>query len=152
MTEEKKIENTSTLDYGPRFSALSARERYDFARFLAKHGANFRTALDRIMYRGFDEWERVGVREIMRDKGYINCTPQHCFIQLGQEGRAALYVELTEMGMCRNTAKRRFSTDSFKEWELAGVDALFAEWYNACHSERSEESHRIVRDPSLRSG
>ena len=152
MTEEKKIENTPTLDYGPRFSALSARERYDFARFLAKHGANFRTALDRIMYRGFDEWERVGVREIMRDWGYANCTPQHFFVELGQEGRAALYSELTDMGMCRNTANRRFSTGSFKEWELAGVDALFAEWYNACHSERSEESHRIVRDPSLRSG
>ena len=138
MTEEKKIENTSTLDYGPRFSALSARERYDFARFLAKHGANFRTALDRIMYRGFDEWERVGVREIMREWGHAKCTPQHFFVELGQEGRAALYAELTEMGMCRNTTNRRFSTGSFKEWELAGVDALFAEW-------QSTENHKDPR-------
>lgn len=128
MTEEKKIENTSTLDYGPRFSELSARERYDFARFLAKHGANFRTALDRIMYRGFDEWERVGVREIMREWGYANCTPQHFFVELGQEGRAALYTELSNMGMCRRTANRRFSTGSFKEWELTGVNTLFNEW------------------------
>lgn len=137
MTEEKKIENTSTLDYGPNFSALSARERYDFARFLAKHGANFRTALDRIMYRGFDEWERVGVREIMRDWGYANCKPQHFFVELGQEGRAALYAELSDMGMCRNTANRRFSTGSFKEWELAGVNALFAEWKCIEHPRKS---------------
>lgn len=128
MIEEKRIENLSTLDYSPNFSALSARERYDFARFLAKHGANFRTSLDRIMYRGFDIWECVGVREIMRDLGYTNCTPQHFFVELGQEGRSALYTELSEMGMCRNTANRRFSTGSFKEWELAGVNALFNEW------------------------
>lgn len=80
------------------------------------------------MYRGFDEWERVGVREIMRDWGYVNCTPQHFFVELGQEGRAALYAELSEMGMCRRTANRRFSTGSFKEWELAGVNTLFNEW------------------------
>lgn len=136
MTEEKKIENTSTLDYGPRFSELSARERYDFARFLAKHGANFRTALDRIMYRGFDEWERVGVREIMRECGFIyGVTKLFCGAG-GPEGRRELYAKLSEMGMCRNTANRRLCTGSFKEWELAGVDALFAEW-------QALENHRI---------
>lgn len=136
MTEEKKIENTPTLDCGPRFSALSARERYDFARFLAKHGANFRTALDRIMYRGFDEWERVGVREIMRECGFTYRFTELFCGAIGPEGRHELYSKLSDMGMCRRTADRRFSTGSFKEWELAGVDALFAEW-------QSIENHRI---------
>lgn len=142
MIEEKKIEN-STIQYAHTdFSALSARERYDFARFLAKHGANFRTSLDRIMYRGFNEWERVGVREIMRECGFIYGVTKLFCGAIGPEGRRELYAKLSEMGMCRNTANRRFSTGSFKEWELAGVDALFAEWKSTCHPERNEGSHK----------
>lgn len=136
MIEENKKENTTTWDQSPAFSALTARERYGFARFLAKHGANFRTSLDRIMYRGFDAWECEGVRGIMSAMGYDGYTPNHFFVTLGNEGRHTLYTTLLAKGMCRNTANRRFSTGSFKEWELAGVDALFAEW-------KAIENHRM---------
>lgn len=115
MEEEKNIKKTNVRYQNTAFSALSARERYDFARFLAKYGANFRTSLDRIMYRGFDEWECEEVREIMQNWGCSGCTPQHFFVEIGREGRAELYRQLANMGMCRNTANRRFSTGSFKK-------------------------------------
>lgn len=128
MTEEKKIENMVTLDQSPTFSALTARERYSFARFLSTKGANFRTSLDRIMYRGFDAWECEGVRQIISAMGHDGATPQHFFVAIGTDGRKALYDTLFDKGMCRRTADRRFSTGSFKEWELAGVNTLFNEW------------------------
>lgn len=138
MNEEKNTENTQTQYTSTGFNTLSAKERYDFARFLALRGASFRTALDRIMYRGFESWERVGIRAIMREFG----VPSHqltmatvtFFVSLNTENRVKLFTRLEQMGMCRNTAKRRFEACSFHEWELTGVDALFDEW-SANHQE-----------------
>lgn len=110
------------------FEGMTARERYDFARFLSFRGANFRTMLDRIMYRGYNEWERVGIREIIQEFDDREISPRHLFATLDSERRKQLLDKLTSMGMCRRTAKHRFSCGSFKEWEMTGIDTLLTEW------------------------
>lgn len=121
----KKNENRY---YGTPFEGMTAKERYSFARFLTLRGANFRTMLDRIMYRGYAEWECVGIREIVQDFTDKEMSPRHLLSILEREERLRLFDKLTSMGMCRRTARHRFSVGTFKEWELIGINALYEEW------------------------
>ena len=121
----KKNENRY---YGTPFEGMTAKERYSFARFLAERGANFRTMLDRIMYRGYAGWEYEGIRKIVQEFCAQDISPRQLYSMLDHEGRLRLFHTLNDLGMCRNTAKHRFSVGTFKEWELVGINALYEEW------------------------
>ena len=80
------------------------------------------------MYRGYAEWERVGIREIVQDFTDKEMSPRHLLSILKREDRIRLFDKLTSMGMCRRTARHHFSVGTFKEWELIGINALYEEW------------------------
>lgn len=111
------------------FHCLDSRQRNDFCVFLAAREGSFRTMGDRILYRGFKSWERIGIRRIMRNiKPNCKCSPSEFYASLTDDERTLLMATLRQLGMSDNTVRTRFRTDNFKEWELAGIDPLFERW------------------------
>lgn len=111
------------------FHCLDSRQRNDFCVFLAAREGSYRTMGDRILYRGFKSWERLGIRNIMRNI-VPNCkySPSEFYASLNDDERLRLTALLRHHGMCVNTVKSRFLSGNFRQWEIEGIDNLFAQW------------------------
>lgn len=127
--------------YNIALQAMPTTDIKRFCAFLTQYGASQRTMEDRVRYRGFTQWEQLGIESIIRD---IVDIPDHedvdtrdflCHLTRGP--RNAFYMQMDDLGMCTNTIRTRFFDRSFRPWEMIGINKLYEKF--VAETERGDE-------------
>lgn len=118
---------------------------------MIRHGATQAWAYDRFFKEGFRKWELIGINKIKDDfinehkaELWHNYADAEIAIQIqntykkgefymtlsrAQGLKKILREEMNALGMGGNSVLNKFSTDSWKEYELKGVYSLIDEFY-----------------------
>ena len=110
-------------------SAFTPEEKSQMIALLVQKGCTQSTAYVRLFRDGFNEWQLVGIRRLLREycdsRGleYPDELTRHFYRSLPSRTDFKDYMQ--SKGMCRGTAKQRFSSINFKEWELEGINQIF---------------------------
>lgn len=109
---------------------MTSEERTELRDVMEKAGAGWNMLYQRMVYRGFDQWELTGIDRCTSDfwqsASNSTCPALDLFWQtLVEQGQNTAFVKYMEtQGMSRNTTIKRFSEPNFKEWEIDGVERL----------------------------
>lgn len=118
---------------------MSTTEIKHFCDFLVGYGASSRTMEDRVRYRGFTQWEQIGIETIIRDSADIpsreEVDTRDFLCHLTRGPRNAFYVKMSGLGMCANTVRARFFDRSFRPWEMIGINKLYEKFVSEGHPE-----------------
>ena len=132
-------------------SDLSIDEKKTLYGLMQMYGASTALAYDRFFKEGFDEWELEGIDTIVqtfcKDNGipYQIDKPLFDMIDVRLGLKEPLYHQMEAMGMCRNTVRKRFSQNDWKQWERMGIKKILYEYERLFH-EKEEESAETPED------
>jgi hypothetical protein len=111
---------------------LSVDEKKVLYSIMLSYNATNGFTYDRFFKEGFDEWELKGINMVTDQfckKNNIDKSDVPFFTLLDEYAgmKEKLYIEMGLMGMCRNTARKRFAADDWKAWERKGILSILEE-------------------------
>lgn len=127
QTAEKQVVTTPKCSV----SEMNRLQKRMFCLELVKHGANFYTMRDKLLYghRPFDGWEVAGVARLIQEfaPDYTGSLPDF-FNTLGSKADFVKYMVANGMG--RSSCYDKFTKWDFKSWEIIGIARLADEFLN----------------------
>lgn len=119
---KKKLFFLTERENTPAPALLKCSDTEPFSLFTEQFGASARTIEDRVRYRGFSQWEMMGIAPILAKFCHAEVADIPSWWRtIDTEHRILFMDKMSRFGMCTNTVRTRFATGNFKTWEMMGI-------------------------------